>query len=128
MTTQTDSLNDLLDFLQQSPTPFHAVAVMRQRLLDAGFRALDPKQDWDLRDGHGYFVERNGSSIVAFRTPEDPGSHRVHMIGAHTDSLVYELNPMLKLINKVISSWELKFMVAPCYIHGLIVTCLWLGV
>jgi aspartyl aminopeptidase len=93
MTTQTDKLNDLLEFLQQSPTPFHAVAVMRQRLLDAGFRALDPKQDWDLRDGHGYFVERNGSSIVAFRTPEDPGSHRVHMIGAHTDSPCLRVKP-----------------------------------
>ncbi|HCH24367.1 MAG TPA: M18 family aminopeptidase [Oceanospirillaceae bacterium] len=93
MIKHADSLNDLLAFLQQSPTPFHAVEEMRQRLLGAGFRALDPAQDWDLRDGHGYFVERNDSSIVAFRMSEDPGNHRLHMIGAHTDSPCLRVKP-----------------------------------
>lgn len=93
MMKPADSLNDLLAFLKQSPTPFHVVDQMRQRLLEAGFRALDPAQDWDLRDGHGYFVERNGSSIVAFRTSEDPGSHRLHMVGAHTDSPCLRVKP-----------------------------------
>jgi len=93
MKKNTDYLDDLLAFLTAATTPFHAVKNMRERLLAAGYRALEPTQDWDLRDGHGYFVERNGSSIVAFRTPQDPGSHRLHMIGAHTDSPCLRVKP-----------------------------------
>ncbi|MDP6968414.1 MAG: M18 family aminopeptidase [Gammaproteobacteria bacterium] len=91
--TNTDTINNLLAFLQASTTPFHAVANMRQQLLTAGYRALDPAQDWDLRAGHRYFVERNGSSIVAFKMPQDPGDHRLHMIGAHTDSPCLRVKP-----------------------------------
>lgn len=91
--TATSCVTDLLGFLQASPTPFHAVQCMRDRLLDQGYISLDPAQDWDLSDGQGYLVERNGSSIIAFRTPVDPGDHRMHMVGAHTDSPCLRVKP-----------------------------------
>ncbi|MDP6189869.1 MAG: M18 family aminopeptidase [Gammaproteobacteria bacterium] len=91
--TNTDTLNDLLDFLAASATPFHAVATMRQHLIAADYRELDPSLDWDLQAGHGYFVERNGSSVVAFKMPVDPDHQRLHMIGAHTDSPCLRVKP-----------------------------------
>jgi len=59
---------NLLEFLNASPTPWHAVASMKHRLDQAGFKALDEKEDWELEAGQGYYAIRNGSSIVAFRT------------------------------------------------------------
>lgn len=58
----------LLEFLNQSPTPWHAVATMKAKLDEAGFQALDEREDWSLAANSGYYVIRNGSSLVAFRT------------------------------------------------------------
>ncbi len=89
----SNKIKHLLAFLQASPTPFHAVANMREQLLNAGYQALDPAQDWDLKAAQGYFVERNSSSIVAFRMPSQTESERLHMIGAHTDSPCLRVKP-----------------------------------
>ena len=56
----------LLDFLQASPTPFHAVKAMVEQLLGHGFVRLYEKDEWNLQPGLRYFVTRNDSSIIAF--------------------------------------------------------------
>lgn len=38
----------LLEFLKRSPTPWHAVAVMVERLEAAGFRRLEETHPWQL--------------------------------------------------------------------------------
>lgn len=94
-----DFNNDLLSFLNQSPTPWHAVATMKKQLDSAGFHSLDEKDDWSLQAGTGYYAIRNGSSIVAFRTSNtDTTKAGVRMVGAHTDSpcLKVKPNPVLR--------------------------------
>ena len=39
---------DLLDFLQNAPSPFHATARMVDRLEAAGFQPLQEEDDWSL--------------------------------------------------------------------------------
>ena len=98
----------LLAFLQQSPTPFHAVQTMLAHLEDAGFELLDEGAAWQLKPGRSYVVQRNGSSIIAFRTGQgDPADSGVCMSGAHTDSPCLKLKP-----NAVMqSSWAVQFAV-----------------
>ncbi|MGO1462713.1 MAG: M18 family aminopeptidase [Marinobacter sp.] len=92
---------DLLKFLNASPTPWHAVATMKQQLDAAGFEALDEKEDWSLEPGHGYYVVRNGSSIVAFRTGvQDATASGIRMVGAHTDSPCLKVKPNPELRRK----------------------------
>ena len=84
----------LLEFLQASPTPFHAVRQLVSQLIDAGFEPLQEADDWKLEVGGRYFVVRNGSSIVAFTmglTPVVESGFR--MIGAHTDSPCLKVKP-----------------------------------
>lgn len=93
--------NDLLTFLNASPTPWHAVATMKGRLDAAGFQALDEREDWSLAPGQGYYVIRNGSSIVAFRTgSRDLTTSGIRMIGAHTDSPCLKVKPNPELRRK----------------------------
>ncbi len=93
--------NDLLTFLDSSPTPWHAVATMKSRLDAAGFEPLDEKDDWSLAPGQGYYVIRNGSSIVAFRTGKrEVTSSGIRMIGAHTDSPCLKVKPSPELRRK----------------------------
>ncbi len=92
---------DLLKFLNTSPTPWHAVATMKQRLDAAGFQELDEREDWSLAQNQGYYVIRNGSSIIAFRTgSKDVTTSGIRMVGAHTDSPCLKVKPNPELRRK----------------------------
>ncbi|MCK7544587.1 M18 family aminopeptidase [Marinobacter bryozoorum] len=92
---------NLLEFLSTSPTPWHATRNMAQTLDDAGFQALDEREEWNLQQGQGYYVIRNGSSIVAFRTGNrSPLEAGVRMVGAHTDSPCLKVKPNPELRRK----------------------------
>jgi aspartyl aminopeptidase len=90
-------INDLIDFIAASPTPFHAVATLRERLLAAGFTLLSEHEQWQLKPGGAYVVTRNDSSIIAFRVGTDLATSGVRMIGAHTDSPCLKVKPLPEL-------------------------------
>lgn len=97
----TEFNNDLIQFLNASPTPWHAVHTMKARLDAAGFQALDEREDWVLEPGKGYYAIRNGSSIVAFRTgTKDVVTSGIRMVGAHTDSPCLKVKPNPELRRK----------------------------
>jgi aspartyl aminopeptidase len=83
----------LIDFLNAAPTPFHAVQVMADKLLDAGFKELHEENQWNTEPGK-YFVTRNQSSIIAFNlgSTELPKSG-IRIVGAHTDSPCLKAKP-----------------------------------
>ena len=88
------AFNDgLIDFLNASPTPFHATSAMVNQLETADFRQLNETETWDLTPGR-YFVTRNQSSIIAFvigsRSLLESG---IRMVGAHTDSPCLKVKP-----------------------------------
>ncbi|WP_445158061.1 M18 family aminopeptidase [Halomonas sp. E14] len=85
-------LDRLLQFLHCSPTPWHAVSAMAQRLEAAGFRCLDESRPWELAPGERCYVTRNDSSIVALQLPRER-LDALRMIGAHTDSPGLRLKP-----------------------------------
>ncbi len=89
-----DFNRNLLTFLERSPTPWHAVARMAEQLDQAGFQRLDEKDPWQLESGCGYYVVRNGSSLVAFRTGAGrPVERGIRMVGAHSDSPCLKVKP-----------------------------------
>lgn len=90
-------INDLIDFIAASPTPFHAVATVRECLLAAGFTLLSEQESWQLKPGGAYLVTRNDSSIIAFRVGTDLAANGIRMIGAHTDSPCLKVKPLPEL-------------------------------
>tara|TARA_B100000959_G_scaffold286591_1_gene365971 strand:- start:8704 stop:10020 length:1317 start_codon:yes stop_codon:yes gene_type:complete len=85
---------ELLQFLQQSPTPFHAVSAMTSMLETAGYQRLDEAASWKLEAATRYYVVRNDSALIAFNT----GSHDllnggIYLAGAHTDSPSLKIKP-----------------------------------
>ena len=94
MPEQEAFVKQLLDFLQQSPTPFHAVNTMQARLDQQGFRRLHEADAWQLEAGGRYYVIRNDSSLVAFRLASDfSPAQGWRMVGAHTDSPCLKVKP-----------------------------------
>lgn len=85
---------DLLDFIDASPSPWHAVETCKARLDAAGFSPLSELDRWSLEVGGRYYVERGGASIIAFIVGDKPAAETgLRLIGAHTDSPGLRLKP-----------------------------------
>ena len=84
----------LLDFIDGAPSPWHAAASMMARLEVHGFQPLDERAPWELEPNRGYYVLRDGSSLIAFRTGDgDVARHGFRGVGAHTDSPGFRIKP-----------------------------------
>jgi len=91
MDKKLDSFNsELMNFLDESPTPFHATSNMEKMLLENGYTALDECESWNLEVGHKYYVTRNNSAIIAFNYQ---AKNSYTMMGAHTDSPNLKVKP-----------------------------------
>lgn len=90
-TTTTDTINqNLLDFLEHSPSPYHAVANMTAMLDDAGFVRLEEGEHWNPSEGKDYYVTRNGSALLAFRIPKRDFAG-FQIMASHSDSPVFKI-------------------------------------
>ncbi len=81
---------DLLTFIENSPTAFHAVDSAAKLLDEAGFTRLNESDAWKLTRGGKYYVTRNLSSILAFMIPE-AFTESFLITASHTDSPTYKL-------------------------------------
>lgn len=89
---------DLVDFLNASPTAFHAVDEAKKRLKGAGYEQVSEREDWKLQAGKKYFFTRNHSTIVAFAIGRKyVAGNGFHIVGAHTDSPCLKLKPVSKV-------------------------------
>ncbi|KAL6866933.1 peptidase M18-like protein [Trichoderma novae-zelandiae] len=93
---------DFVDFVNASPTPYHAVKSAAARFEKAGFQLIKERDSWasTLRPGGKYYLTRNGSSIVAFAIGRKwrPGNP-VAIVGAHTDSPCLRVKPASRKSN-----------------------------
>lgn len=88
---------ELLQFLDHSPNAFYAVANMQKELEDAGFAHLYEGCPWTLSEGHGYYVTRNDSAIIAFRIPE--GEYQgFQIMASHCDSPVFKIKTNAEIV------------------------------
>lgn len=84
---------ELFQYIQKSPTHFHAVASAADILHSKGFTPLAEQDAWNLIPGGKYYVIRNHSSIFAFCMPENVSNHPMNfqIIASHSDSPCFKL-------------------------------------
>lgn len=86
-----------IEFISNNPTVFHAVSHFSSRLASQGFTQLSERKPWSsqLEPGGSYFLDRNGSGIIAFKIGENykPGNG-VAIIAAHIDALTAKIKPV----------------------------------
>lgn len=78
---------DLLTFLEKSPTAPHAVLTVKEMLVAKGFKEVCEKDAWKLQSGDKFFTIRNNTALIAGIIGKKPiVDTGFHIIGAHTDS------------------------------------------
>ena len=94
---------ELLEFLEKSPTPFHAVRLMEDLLRANGYEACPEDTRWTLQKGGRYYVTRNGSALIAFAIPEnDIDGYRI--LASHSDSPTFKIkeNPEITVDDRYV--------------------------
>ena len=87
-------VQNLLDFIDASPSPWHVVKSVETQLEKFKFVKLIETEKWALEAGGRYYVVRDDSSIVIFVQGQKPLVQTgFKMIGAHTDSPGLRIKP-----------------------------------
>jgi len=92
---------DLLDYIDASPSPWHAVNSTIEQLTANGFEPLIENEAWKLKENGRYYVTRDGASIIAFTLGSQPIAEAgFRIVGAHTDSPGLRLKPKAAHVNQ----------------------------
>lgn len=86
-------INKLLSFIDNSPTAYHAVDMVKRELIENGYTEVTLKDGKFITDGGKHFVVSGGSSIIAFS-----GKGNGFMITAsHSDSPSFRVKNSFEL-------------------------------
>ena len=89
---------EMLAFIENSPSCYHAIGNVQKSLEQQGFLALKEKDTWQLQTGIGYYVVRNDSSLIAFRMPEETAVKGFHMVATHSDSPTFKVKETPEMV------------------------------
>ena len=85
-----EHVQELFDFIQQSPSCFHVIENVKKQLTEQGFEELCENKNWQIKEGGKYFVTRNLSSVIAFKVPTK-NLKSFHIVDSHSDSPTFKI-------------------------------------
>lgn len=85
-----EHVQELFDFIQQSPSCFHVIENVKKQLTEQGFEELCENKNWQIKEGGKYFVTRNLSSVIAFKVPTKDFKS-CHIVASHSDSPTFKI-------------------------------------
>ena len=83
--------NEMLSFLQKSPSAFHAVDNIKNELKKENYEELLEGQNWNIKPGGKYFVTRNNSSIIALNLGKKLDHYGFNVVASHTDYPTFKI-------------------------------------
>ena len=95
-----ETSREVLNFIEHSPSCFHAVEQLSQMLDQAGYQRLKECDGWTLEQGGKYYVIRNGSSIIAFHVGQQLDNYHFQITASHSDSPSYKVKEKAELKGK----------------------------
>ncbi|MBQ7612029.1 MAG: M18 family aminopeptidase [Spirochaetaceae bacterium] len=82
----------LIDFIDASPSMFHAVENAATYLRQCGFKELREHETFQMEVGGSYFVVKNSSAVIAWKNGTD--IHKgFHIVASHVDSPTFKIKP-----------------------------------
>lgn len=103
---------NLLNYIKESPSPYHAVLEGEKMLCANGYIELSMSESWDLKKGQNYYVKPFGTTLFAVSIGENVTSQQsFHIAAAHTDHPCIHVKPIAELTQKA-------YLRVNCEIYG----------
>jgi aspartyl aminopeptidase len=101
MENELKTAQELIDFIYDSPTSFHAAHNAKNMLAAGGFKELRDDEKWEIKKGGKYYFMKNDSAVIAFTAGnKDVWDTGFKIIGAHTDSPTFRIKPSPEMISE----------------------------
>lgn len=103
MKNKEECAKSLIDFIDKSPSSFHATKNVEEELINNGFKKIKLGDKWNLEKEGKYYIIKNNSAIIGFQIGkgeiEEDG---FKIVGAHTDAPTFKIkpNPEITVENK----------------------------
>lgn len=91
---------ELLTFIENSPSCFHAVSNLASIMKTKGFIHLKENEKWKIKKGGKYFVVRNHSSIFAFQVGHILSDYHFQIASSHSDSPTFKIKEKAEIEGK----------------------------
>ena len=91
-----NQISEFIDFLNASPSGYHAVANLAAMLEQGGYTRLLESNAWDIVPGGKYYLTRGGTSVIAFRIPETVTGGFL-MSASHSDRPTFKIKENAEL-------------------------------
>lgn len=108
-------MKGLLNFIKNSKTQYHAVKELKDILDKANFIELKEESVYNIKPLSNYYIIRNNSSIMAFKTPNNINNTSLKIVASHTDSPTFKVKPNNQLIQDAYSSLNIEVYGGPIY-------------
>lgn len=92
-----ETAQQLVTFIKNSPTCFHAIANIKETLQQAGFEELLEGKQWNVVPGGKYYVTRNQSSIIALHVGTQLDHYSFNVVASHSDSPTFKVKENAEL-------------------------------
>lgn len=93
--------NELIDFLYNSPTAYHAASSVKEILDKEGFQELFESASWKVKKGGKYYLKKNDSAVIAFTVGNgEIEKDGFRLIGAHTDAPGFKIKPNAEMVGE----------------------------
>ncbi|MCF6459609.1 M18 family aminopeptidase [Clostridium sp. Cult3] len=103
MNKEKDFAKSLMDFIQESPSSFHATSKVEEVLIEKGFKEIKLEDQWNLQKEGKYYIVKNQSALIAFVVGKgEVEEEGFRLIGSHTDAPTFRIkpNPEMTVENK----------------------------
>lgn len=92
---------ELIDFIYESPSPYHVVHNVKNTLSNLNFIELKEGEAWKIQKGEKYFTTKNNSAVIAFSIGEEEiEEDGFRIIGSHTDSPTFRVKPSPEIFSE----------------------------
>ena len=90
---------ELISFINDSPTSFHANDTVKKLLNQAGYTELSESHSWELKTGGKYYVSKNTSALIAFTIGTQLDQYSFNISAAHCDTPTFKIKPVSRIVS-----------------------------
>lgn len=111
----TECINDLMEFIELSPTAYQGAEETERRLENGGYKKLSAAETWHLKSGGKYYTVNGSSAVMAFEVGEKPWESGFAMVGSHLDSPSFRIKPNSAKVSEEVLTLNTEVYGGPIY-------------